>query len=326
MRPMNVLAWAAATGAVAVVACSSVSPTQACADLGSAVCSKVSECAPTIFTEVYGDVATCSARSASSCEKALALPDTADTPDFAENCSKAYDSLSCGGALQNTPPVDCTRTQHGTIGDGSPCGAAGECASGVCQIDGTTGCGVCIEPAASGQPCKSTSDCQAGLVCALKAAPPNATAACIAPVGNGAACSNAAPIVPCQSGLICGKNNTCIAPLAAGSACDPAASECDALNGYWCTFMGTRCVAVKYATTGQTCGYDSTTGDLTVCSGGGAAPGLLGACMNITNGQGTCAAAAADGASCDAAAGPYCTPPALCLSGTCTVVDPSTCH
>jgi hypothetical protein len=41
--------------------------------------------------------------------------------------------------------------------------------------------------------------------------------------------------------------------------------------------------------------------------------------------QGTCVAAAADGAPCDETAGPLCTPPAICVSGLCKLGDPALC-
>lgn len=324
MRSKNVLAWLAAAGAAAVVACSSVSPTQACTDLAKAVCDKAAQCASSVVSEVYGDATTCASRTTSSCEQSLALKDTADTPDFAEKCSVAYATLSCGDALDNVPAADCKRKELGKLSDGSACGTAGQCASSVCQIDGTTGCGKCIEPAAAGAACQSTNDCQDGLVCAAG----TSGGVCIAPAASGATCSTKAPIVPCQGGLIC-NGTTCQTPLAAGSACDPTPGKslCDGASGYWCTPKGTRCVAVKFAGPNAACGYDSTTGDSTACTGGGAGAGVLGACMNIDQKtlQGTCAAAAADGAACDATNGPFCTPPALCLSGKCTVVDPATC-
>jgi len=315
------LALAMTACGVAALACSSpVTATQACTDLATAVCNKTSECAPPVFTEVYGDVGTCVSRTTTSCEQALAAPGTGDTPDFTDSCSQGYTSASCTDLLQNNQPQQCVRTTFGTVGAGSACGADGQCSTGVCQIDPTTGCGTCIQPAQAGGACKSSADCVAGLVCAATA---QSTTTCVAPVGQSQACSTAVPVIPCQAGLLCSGGN-CVQPLAAGSACDPKNSQCDTLNGYWCTPKGTRCVAIKFAGPGETCGYDSTSGDLTACTGAGGAGG----CQNVDQKtlQGTCAAAAADGAACDASKGPFCEPPANCISGTCQVVDPSTCH
>jgi hypothetical protein len=321
----KILTWLGAACGVTIVACSSVSAEQACTDLAGAVCTKVSECATPLFNEVYGNVATCQSRQAAACQKGLALPTNGDTPGFAEDCSKSYATATCTNVLQNTQTTACTRTTFGTVGDGGACGTDGQCLSGKCQTDSTTGCGKCIEPLGAGQTCQSTSDCQSGLTCVVTATNPTAST-CVAPAASGKPCSNTSPVTPCQSGLLC-VSGTCTAPLAAGSACDPKASQCDAASGYWCTPVGTRCVPVLYAAAGQPCGYDSTTGDLTACSGGGGG-GLLGACMNIdkTTGKGTCAGAAADGAPCDNTNGPFCMPPALCLNGACTVVDPATCN
>jgi hypothetical protein len=307
-------------------ACSGTSPTQACTDLTTAVCAELQQCAPPLLAGAYGDSATCISRTSIACENGLALKNTSDTADEAEKCSKAYASLSCNDFLDNNPPAACTHTTPGKIADGSACGTAGQCVSGVCQINGQTGCGTCIEPVAAMQPCKETSDCQSGLLCALSS---QTAAVCIAPVASGATCSNTAPIIPCQSGLLCNMGK-CQAPLPANAACTPAAPLCDAQNGFWCTPVGTRCVPILYAAMGQPCGYDKTTGDLTACSGSGF-------CGNVSmsTGLGTCTAPAADGAACDTANGPLCLPPAFCditsgvdggTAGTCTLVNPSTCN
>jgi hypothetical protein len=323
---MKAKAWLALIGGAsicAIAACSSVSATQACSDLSAAICNKLSMCAPTLVTAGYGDVPTCTTRTSITCNSALALKDTTDTPDLAENCSKAYATLSCDDAFQNNPPPACKSTAVGKIANGSACGTAGECASNVCQINATTGCGTCIAAVAAGGACQATTDCNAGLVCS--------SAVCVAPAGSGDTCTTAAPIVPCQVGLVC-DGSQCQTPLVAGSACDPQKSLCDGSQGYWCTPHGTRCVAILFAGTGQPCGYDSTTGDLTACSAGGS-------CANVDAKtlMGTCAAPAADGASCGGT-GPSCQAPATCLgvaadagadagpTGTCTIRDPSTCN
>ncbi len=325
MRTKILLALAAAAGAAIAVACSGVSATQACTDLSTAVCNKLEQCAPPLVTAAYGDVPTCATRTEISCNSALALKDTTQTPDLAENCSKTYATLSCDDAFQNNLPAACKPTTTGKIATGSACGTAGECASNVCQIDATTGCGTCIASVAAGGACQSSTDCNAGLVCS--------SAVCVAPAASGGACTTAAPIIPCQVGLVC-DGSKCQTPLAAGSACTPNASLCDGAQGYWCTPHGTRCVQILYVATGQPCGYDTNTGDLTACSNSAT-------CANVDAKtlMGTCAAPAADNAACDSKLGPFCTPPATCSGvidadagadagapGTCTIRDPSTCH
>ena len=311
-------------------ACNSISATQACADLTSATCAKLEQCAPSLVTGAWGDTTTCQARSTVTCESALALKNTVDTPSLADQCSKAIAAQSCSDYFTNNPPKDCIPTSKGKVADGSACGTAGQCASNTCQIDPTTGCGTCIEPVVSGQPCKAATDCQAGLVCALSTTA--GAAVCIAPVASGATCSDVAPIIPCQTGLVCDSGSkTCKAPLAAGSACDPTVlpTLCDSANGYWCTPLGTRCQLVLFAGNGQPCGYNAKTGDLTLCSGSGfcAATGDAGSA--------TCQAPAADNNACDTSKGPLCQPPAFCkmpagadggTAGTCTVVDPAMCQ
>lgn len=327
MRARNLLAWMGSACAVLAVACSSTSPQQACADYSASLCNKASQCAAGIVDEVYGDTTTCIDRASSQCEQALALNDTGDTPDFVDRCAKAYDAVSCSDAFDNNLPAACKRTTFGKVGDGGACGTDGQCMSGVCQTTLTTGCGICIEPVAVGAACKATSDCQAGLVCA---AATSSGAVCVAPAGEGQTCSTTTlPIVPCQSGLLC-NGGSCVAPLAAGSACDPSPGKslCDGASGYYCNSKQTRCVLATFAQPGQPCGLDIGTGNVTACAGGGTTGTGLGTCMNIdkTTLQGTCAAAAADGAACDNTKGPFCLPPALCMNGTCTVVDPSSCQ
>jgi len=310
-----------------VPACSSTSPTQACSDLSAAVCAKIEQCASAVVTSIYGDTTTCASAAQGSCTAALALTDTGDTAGNVEDCSKAYASLSCSDALDNNLPQACAH-HPGTVADGATCGTAGQCKSGVCQFD-SSGCGKCIEAVASGGACTATSDCQSGLVCVASS---STASACIAPVGSGATCSTQAPVVPCQAGLVCDSKTTkCETPLPAGSACDATIQPtlCDQANGYFCTPIGTRCQLAIAATTGQPCGYDVKTGDYSYCAGSGF-------CGNVDQqtGLGTCVAPAASGAACDVANGPLCMPPAFCKTGevdggtggTCTTVDPSTCH
>lgn len=329
--------WPLAT--VVLLACSSngssndggtdaSSATQACTDLANAICNKLAQCDAPAVTQIWGSPAACVAANASTCGASLALTNTTDTPSSAEACSAAYGSLSCTNAFDNDPPTACTHQTPGPLAVGSTCGTPGQCASGVCQVDTLAGCGKCIAAVAAGAACQTTSDCQSGLVCAATSA---TAAVCVTPAASGGTCSTKYPIVPCAYDLLCNAG-TCQAPLAMGSACAPAASLCDATNGFWCSPLSTRCVAILFAATGQPCGYDKTTGDLTECSGSGA-------CQNIsmTTGLGTCTAPVGSGSMCNAVTGPFCTPPTGCelsgdagadagAMGTCTTFDPSMCH
>jgi hypothetical protein len=301
---------------------------KACTDLANAVCNELQQCTPALVTGVWGSTAACASANESTCAASLALTNTSDTPSTAEACSAAYGSLSCAAAFDNNPPTACIRQTPGPLALGSPCGTPGQCASSVCQVDSVTGCGQCIAAVAAGAACKATSDCQTGLVCAATSA---TAAVCVAPAATSAACSTKYPIIPCDYDLVCNAG-VCQAPLAAGSACNPAASLCDATNGYWCTPYDTRCVLVLFAGTGQACGYDKATGDLTNCSGSGA-------CQNVsmTTGLGTCTAPVASGSMCNVVTGPFCIPPAGCMTvpdagadagamGMCTTFNPAMCN
>jgi hypothetical protein len=313
---MNIRRWAVGLlplGFTYAVACSSVSAQQACSDLATALCAKLGECAPILLSSAYGDSTTCVARAELACGQSLALTNTSDTPSLVESCSQAYSSLSCSDLFQNNPPKACQHTA-GPLTTGTPCGTAGQCASNVC-VTGTGGCGTCGTAAAAGAACKGSSDCIAGLVCAVDA---SSNLRCVAPAASGADCTN----TPCQVGLVCAGatgSKKCAAPLAAGAACDPTTQGCDGAAGYWCTPRGTRCVQIKFAAAGQPCGYDTTTGDLTECSDSGFCA------LAASSTTGTCVAAAADGQACDTTKGPLCVPPAACTNGTCTVTDPATC-
>lgn len=325
MRSWTIFLSTLGVGAASALACSSVSPTQACTDLANAICDKLAQCAPPAVTGVYGDTTTCATRAELSCNQALAIKDIADSPGDYDDCSKAYATISCTDAVGNNPPKECAH-KPGKVADGSVCGTAAECVSSVCQLD-STGCGKCIEAVAANGTCMATSDCQAGLVCAAST---STTAVCIAPAASGATCSTKLPIAPCQIGLVC-DSGKCAAPLTAGSACDPAVQPtlCDSANGYFCTPHGTRCIQALFAGANQPCGFDATNGNFTACSGSGF-------CGNVsqTTGLGTCIAPAADNGACDLAQGPLCLPPAVCdtsggadggTAGTCKVHDPSTC-
>ncbi len=303
-------------GSVALVgslACSSVSEQQACTDLANAICAKANQCVPAVVQGVYGDTSTCATVVDGSCKQTLGVTSTSDTPSSVETCAQAYANISCGDALQNNPPKACQQTA-GKLAAGAVCGTDGQCTTGAClAIGGSNGCGVCGTRVAAGSACLVASDCQYGLVCALNA---TNNLVCVAPAASGAACAT----TPCQTGLVCAGttgNKKCAAPLSAGSACDPAQQPCDSAAGYWCNPLQTRCSPVKFAAAGATCGYDTATGDLTLCADSGF-------CTKQTGG--TCLAAAALGATCSATAGPLCAPPNTCQNGTCTApTDPSSC-
>jgi len=147
-------------------------------------------------------------------------------------------------------------------------------------------------------------------------APDAACGVCAAPTAAGSPCVRGA----CSAGTVCPKGtstSTCIVPEPGpiGAACT-ASEQCDVGNGVGCNPLTGRCIRLALAASG-TCGLDLATSTYSACGASGNCSPLL---------AGKCVAAAPDGAACSAAeAGPPCLPPARCVSGRCSLPDPSVC-
>ncbi len=120
----------------------------------------------------------------------------------------------------------------------------------------------------------------------------------------------------CSSGQVCTDDNTCIVPSRKiGETCKYF-QECDLLRGVGCdTLLTRKCIQLETASTGQKCGQDMARATYVSCV-------ATGACVNNV-----CVAAAADSAACtDTANGPYCMPPAVCISNKCKLPDGQACR
>jgi hypothetical protein len=112
-----------------------------------------------------------------------------------------------------------------------------------------------------------------------------------------------------------------------GTACRPGSvviPRCEASSYLTCDDPTKKCTQDAFADAGAPCGdLDGGTAD---CTGGAS-------CEPAGAKSGTCVAAAAEGSACDTVNGPTCLNPARCIgtvndggtTGTCTLVDPSTC-
>jgi hypothetical protein len=80
------------------------------------------------------------------------------------------------------------------------------------------------------------------------------------------------------------------------------------------------CSMAQLADAGGACGFSLQSMTFTECKAGGNCKMTAGTLM------GTCEAAAADGATCDATKGPFCLSPAVCENGTCKIPDPASCR
>ena len=296
----------------------SVCADQACADFALANCTKLDDCVLNGTSQRYGGASTCRQRQKEICLVRLGATGTGNNPTAIEQC------------VSETAPADCNDFDAGNIpeceakigsgANGTPCAFGGQCQSTNCAIVTGSNCGTCAPASSAGDSCTTTS-CSHGFACVTV----GTTQEC-EPIGSaGAACG---PGIPCGAGLSCvTASGTCqVSGTSVGAACDPkhqTAPGCDGSMGFSCN--GATCAAITYATAGEPCGLVGQ---------------VVYGCTNaatcfVAQGQtqGTCIADAADGAPCNTEIGPFCVPPAQCVtnspeavSGTCRFPDPTKCH
>ena len=181
---------------------------------------------------------------------------------------------------------------------------------------GDFGAACAAQPGALGNGAACGDDAQcASTFCAR--APDAICGICAATTPVGAACVHGA----CSAGTVCpAGRSTCLAPVAGqvGDACTTL-EQCDLGNGVGCNTTSGRCIMLTQTAPGGTCGASSLIAtSFAVCPASGSCSALI---------NGTCSAAATDGAACSTAStGPACLPPARCVSGRCTLPDPSSCR
>jgi hypothetical protein len=272
----------------------------ACVPFASAYCGYLSRCAPLLLSFVAADEAGCETRIGLACTLSIRSPGAARVP---ASCTDAIAAAPCDANISALAP-SCDLT--GALPPSTPCEFDNQCTTGSCWKSGpdTVKCGVCKARATEGQPC-TAAKCAYGLACVA--------GTCIAPKPKDAACNagECAPPNKCIAGA-------CKPPVAAGVACTPQQGgddPCDGLRGYFCGLVGaaTRCKAVVYADPGAACGVVGT--DFVTCKGG----------LSCVGQPGKCIPNAADGATCDLAAGPKCSAPAECTASRCVLPDPARC-
>jgi hypothetical protein len=305
---------------ITVIACSSsssssVSVDQACADYANALCTKANTCGALFVELAYGDVATCMARFKPICASAFAAKGTSITTSRAEACVTAFGSAGCDAIFDRNTPSDC-RATPGTLANGTACGDDNQCASAYCHKAANATCGTCgTARAKAGEACAIDENCDYGLACAASV--------CVARGQSGATCDAGHP---CASALYCkvargATSGTCATPAAEGAMCSGTQGEgCLFVSGDFCNPKTSVCQKAGVASGGASCGYDAASGNFTFCSANGTCRTPMGSMM------GTCLAAAADGAMCDATNGPKCMAGSTCVSAVCQKQDPSTCQ
>jgi hypothetical protein len=290
----------------------------ACKQLATAYCNKLTSCTTFYSLLAFGDAATCQSRFAAQCVSGLKAPGNGSTPDTTAACAAKAPGVACVDLFADNLPAEC-QPVAGTVADGKACGDDSQCANKFCAFDDAKAtCGTCAAPVAAEAACVN-GDCPKGLKC-------GADTKCHKVGALNDACDDNHA---CAPSLTC-FNGKCVAPAVTGADCDPAGSTttthvpCDLVGGYWCNLTSKKCETIALnAARDATCGLNLTTGGLTVCE-----PKSYCSITDTMKFSGKCVARIADGAACDAAAktlGGPCTDPAKCIDGTCKLADPSVC-
>lgn len=268
----------------------------------------MNECFPALIRIEYRDVDDCIARQKLQCVKSFGAPSTGLTPSYASACAAAYRSAACAGVI---PAPDACRPPAGALPAGAPCAEDAQCAGRICNVERSAACGYCGErkELADGALCVYTSDCKDDSFCA--------SGVCTSGGGpEGSACNTTEiPLGPyCAKGLFCGGKVCVRIGDFEGAPCSTT-QPCDTQKGLLCS--GSTRKAVTAVGTGETCGR----------SVGCAASG---SCPASGDGIEQCLPAALDGEACipentSTPTGKHCKPPARCVDGACTIVDPATC-
>jgi len=299
-----------------------VSADQACADSGTATCTKLDQCVVNGTTIRYGGATTCQVRQKEACLVRLGATGTGNTPAAVEGCVSQVPSASCSDFDSGNIP-EC-QAKIGSGANGAPCAFGGQCESANCALATGTNCGTCAAPNRAGDSCATTS-CSQGFACvtATQQCQPRGTAGgtCDAdhPCGAGLSCVTPAAMT---SGICRAAGNS------VGAVCDAkhqTAPGCDPNAGLYCDASTNTCLAFTYAIAGAQCG--SVNHGTVVCTNASTCFGAQGQT------PGMCVADALEGMSCDTQTGPSCLPPATCVtgsatatSGVCRLPDPTVCH
>jgi hypothetical protein len=275
---------------------------QACAELASAECEKVNECNPWYLQKYFGDIDTCKMRyTSTACSAYLGLTSSSATPATFQACATATKGATCQQWLDGDAVLNSCLTEPGMLASGATCGTASQCQTANCNFPAGATCGTCGPQSGAGAQCSSDSLWSGNFLCV--------NGLCGTPGEAGAACSSTAL---CANSLACA-NGRCAIPAKAGEACS-SALPCDGHLGLFC--RNSVCQNIQYVSKGQPCNPSQ-----------GRECAQSGFCKGATStADGTCLAFAADGAACDASAGPICMPYARCTGGFCKVSDPSLCR
>ena len=320
-------------GATPVLLPTGPTAAEACAARAQAECARRDACSSHFLVgRTYGDLASCVARIHDACLASLAAAGTAQTPTRVLACATAYPAIACADYLNGNLPGDCA-AQSGALVAGAACRYNSQCQSAWCAVPTGSACGVCGSQPMAGAACNGTGAAVGcgGHALTCEGESNGAPGSCAALVAMGATCDTTHP---CGAGLSCrplaatAANRTCeVAGATVGAACGGATNAgCDNELGLACNGMSRTCQPITLVAAGAACGVGAD-GGFSSCANGGDCLGYTAASPH-----GTCRAAAANGAPCDRATGPYCATPASCIAagtgtaGTCQLPSASACR
>jgi len=270
----------------------------ACVNSVPAQCNYLATCLPIFMGTLFGDVDTCVARTRLICEAYATWPGVSWTAEKFDRCTEHIQQAACTG-VEGLGGGPCTNLP-GSLPSGSGCVDHSQCVTGFCNRpispNGTSGCGTCQEMGCLGGGCKAGEACIAsaqGTRCAEIQA-------------EGTACTSASL---CATGLSC-LGGICTKSRGEGDACTND-EDCDRAKELTC--VDDICRKPSLVDIGASCTSSMR------CA-------RAGICRNVSPSNSlTCVAPLPDGSPCGGAQGGICDPPALCISGVCTLPAQMTC-
>lgn len=130
---------------------------EACTAFAAAYCSALTQKAPDIISNVYGDEASCRAYRMDRCSVTDNAPDTGWTIGARVQCTAAVPSATLQDLVMLTVPA--CQDPVGKKADAAACMLAAQCTSGHCRKAAGANCGACGSLVKTGEQCVGYSDC-----------------------------------------------------------------------------------------------------------------------------------------------------------------------
>ncbi len=269
-------------------------------------CAGLARCGPSEFAALYGDDATCRARTLLGLTRLTGHGITV-TLEERKRCVAADEGATCEqrmrGFFMSERPAACD--YRGSLPDGARCALGMQCQSGACNGP----CGKCVRRVGVAAPCPPGTLCERGLLCHA--------GFCALPRKLNDACS---ATEPCSVELSCVASRCVRAPLENEPCADDPERPCALGRNLICEPTTKRCTRLPLARLGETCGLRSD-GHLTLCVHG------LSCATPLPDKLGQCVPTLPDGAACG---GPFsyggaCAAPSWCLDQRCRPLELTDC-